>query len=322
MALEIFGKSTPLSEAQIALLPIPWDATTSYHSGTNKGPIAIQRASEQIDVFDGEFGDATSLGIHLAPIDPEFEIFNTEARLSKSEINSFSEKINQLSLKLIRSLDNGTRILGVIGGDHSVPFSLIQHLSENTGGELGILHIDAHFDLRKAYLGHTHSHASIMYNTLQLKTPPKSITSVAVRDFCEEEMNLANEDSRIFYFTNSKLKDLEHSGQNWKTICQKIIKTLPQKIYISFDIDGLDPALCPGTGTPVPGGLSFDQMNTLIKETVKSGREIMGFDLVEVSPAENDREWNGNVGMRVLYKLCGWSSVSKGWLSIKEGDHK
>jgi agmatinase len=111
----------------------------------------------------------------------------------------------------------------------------------------------------------------------------------------------------IFY--DSFLKEGMNDGKSWKKQCKKIVAQLPQKVYISFDIDGLDPKLCPGTGTPVPGGLEFDQAVYLLKALVRSGREIIGFDLVEVAPGES--EWNGNVGARLLYKLCNWMAVSQ-----------
>ena len=97
-------------------------------------------------------------------------------------------------------------------------------------------------------------------------------------------------------------------GQTWKSQCDEIIGRLPQHVYISFDIDGLHPSLCPNTGTPVPGGLQLEEVNFLFKQLVMSGRKIIGFDLVEVSPGGGD--WDANVGARVLYSLFGYSWAS------------
>src|SRR5690606_18866656 len=95
-------------------------------------------------------------------------------------------------------------------------------------------------------------------------------------------------------------------GQSWNSLCQRILEPLPSAVYVSFDIDGLSPELCPGTGTPVPGGLSFEQACYLLVHIVRSGRRIIGFDLNEVSPGRDpNNEWNGNVGARLLFKLCG-----------------
>jgi agmatinase len=96
-------------------------------------------------------------------------------------------------------------------------------------------------------------------------------------------------------------------GETWATQCARIVADLPRAVYLSFDIDGLDPTLCPNTGTPVPGGLTFHQATYLIAEVVRSGRRIVGFDLNEVAPGPDGDEWDANVGMRVLYKMIGWA---------------
>ena len=116
----------------------------------------------------------------------------------------------------------------------------------------------------------------------------------------------ANRAQSIRYAAN-RLPNL--AGETWRDICDSIVRDLPHRVYVSFDIDGLDPKLCPGTGTPVPGGLEFEQAMFLVRQLVKSGREIIGFDLCEVAPG--DSEWNGNVGARVLLKLCNLMAVSQ-----------
>ena len=167
---------------------------------------------------------------------------------------------------------------------------------------LGILQIDAHADLRNAYEGFTYSHASIMYNAIQLPSI-SSLTQVGIRDICDYEVSIINTNKDIYTFYDKQLHEGTYNGKTWDTQCDEIIKTLPENVYISFDIDGLDPKLCPNTGTPVPGGLEFEQAMYLIKKVVDSGRKIISFDLCEVSPHENDNEWNANVGARVLYRL-------------------
>jgi agmatinase len=152
----------------------------------------------------------------------------------------------------------------------------------------------------------------------------KQLVQVGIRDFCSEEMAFAekNKEKIAVFFDEDMAKDQLSGAKTCAKICEEITETLPAKIYISFDIDGLDPSLCPHTGTPVPGGLSWNQMLLLLKTVVKSGRRIVGFDLVEVAPGNNGREgklclpstqleWDANVGARLLFKLCGWALKSQ-----------
>ncbi|MFM8960365.1 MAG: arginase family protein, partial [Bacteroidota bacterium] len=167
----------------------------------------------------------------------------------------------------------------------------------------GILQIDAHMDLREAYEGFRYSHASIMFNALQIPSLT-SLVQVGIRDYCPAEKELAQEDDRIRSWFDHDLQAANFRGQHWNNLCVDIIKDLPDKVYVSFDIDGLEPFNCPGTGTPVPGGLAYAQAIHLLETLYHSGREIIGFDLCEVAPSKGDREWNANVGARILYKLC------------------
>ncbi len=198
----------------------------------------------------------------------------------------------------------GKRV-GLVGGDHSSPFGLIKLLSETMADDFGILHIDAHADLRFQYQGFHHSHASIMRNVMSLPKPPK-LVQIAIRDFCEEEYEFSHTNARVTTHYDGDIKSGLFEGRSWKSMVEEFLSDLPQKVYISFDIDGLNPQFCPHTGTPVPGGLTTDQVFYIFRQVVKSGRQIIAFDLNEVStggltPAET--EWDGNVGARVLYKL-------------------
>ena len=200
----------------------------------------------------------------------------------------------------------------MLGGDHSSPEGNIRAVCEAHPGEIGVLHIDAHADLRVAYQGFERSHASIMYNVMSAKWKPKQLVQVAIRDFSAEEHALIESRPDIETFFDLNLKRELFQGKTWNDICARIASHLPKKIYVSFDIDGLSPEYCPHTGTPVPGGLTFDQANYLLAQLVANGKEIAGFDLNEVAPggSESD-EWDGNVGARLLYKMCGWAVMSR-----------
>src|SRR5207253_8065017 len=148
---------------------------------------------------------------------------------------------------------------------------------------------------------------SIMYNVMTGDKRPEKLVQVGIRDFCEEEFDFIQSRKDIRTFFDMELKRRLLSGESWAQVCQDILKELPKKVYISFDIDGLDPAFCPSTSTPVPGGLSIDQIFFLFNEIHRSGRQVVAFDLNEVSTGgQEEAEWDGNVGARVLYKLCDW----------------
>ncbi len=193
------------------------------------------------------------------------------------------------------------KTVGLVGGDHSTPLGFMQALSEQYTS-FGILQIDAHADLRKAYEGFEFSHASIMYNALKFKAITK-LVQVGIRDYCEEEVEvIRNNSNRITTYFDRDIKRSMFEGGTWKDICDEIIQQLPDNVYLSFDIDGLDPKLCPNTGTPVAGGFEVEQTLYLIEKVVESGKTIIGFDLNEVSPGKD--EWDANVGARLLYRMA------------------
>lgn len=324
----IFGIPMSEEDSRVTLVPVPWEVTTSYGCGASDGPRIIREASEQIDLFDFETGKAYEAGYFMREFPTELKTINnkykekaqelillrtnqskdkTHMDLLAKEVNEACEKMTQWVYDQCKSVLKNKKLLGLVGGDHSTPWGAIQAVADEHKGEFGVLHIDAHADLRKAYQGFTQSHASIMYNVMTGDKRPQKLVQVGIRDFCEEEFNFIQSRKDIHTFFDLDLKRRLFNGESWAQICQDILKELPQKVYISFDIDGLDPVFCPSTGTPVPGGLSIDQIFFLFNEIHKSGRQIVAFDLNEVSSGgQEEAEWDGNVGARVLYKLCGW----------------
>jgi agmatinase len=332
----IFG--IPLSEAEckVVLLPVPWEVTTSYGKGASNGPRIIREASEQIDLFDFETKNAYEAGYFMKEISSErlaeskkYKALAQEVIQLKTDqsddlkkIESLVAEVNQASKNLTNWVYEETKkilasekLFGLVGGDHSTPLGAIKAIcekhSKNSESEVGILHIDAHSDTRKAYQGFEQSHASIMYNVMQLPIKPKKLVQVGIRDFCEEEFNFVQSHPDIKTFFDVGVKQRLLKGETWASVATDIISELPQKVYISFDIDGLDPRFCPSTGTPVIGGISTDEVFFLFNLLAQSGRQIVGFDLNEVSSGEaEDAEWDGNVGARMLYKLCSWSVLT------------
>lgn len=323
-----FGFPYSVEESEIVLISVPWDVTTSYGKGTASGPEAIIDASLQIDLFDFDVENAWKIKVGTIPIPEEMVEKNIKMNEISSEIIEMLEEGTQITdnnvapkLDIVNMASNETnnwvyekakeqlsnnKIIGIIGGEHSVPYGAIKAIGEKYN-DFGILHIDAHADLRKAYEGFEHSHASIMNNSLAFQSISK-LVQVAIRDVCEDEIEFSKKDSRIVMFNDSKIKEKQFNNQSWNSICDEIIIQLPEKVYISFDIDGLTPELCPNTGTPVPGGLTFNEATFLLKKLIEHKKQIIGFDLCEVSPGET--EWDANVGARILQKLINYTHKS------------
>lgn len=319
----LFGNPLSFEDSQLVIIPAPWEPTTSYKGGTSHAPSLIRQASHQMDYFHEVYKDAYPKGIYYKDLNPEIEPLHEKAlkvcedvqeQLTSPEgpnaqfdknlklANDYSEKFNSIIYNESQEILKAKKIPALFGGDHSCPYGLMKALSENYK-EWSILHIDAHFDLRIAYQGFEHSHASIIYNSTQLKNPPSKIAHVGIRDFSESEYNYANTHGH-FSWTDKVLKKREFHGESWLKTVEEILKPLSKNLYISFDIDGMDPQYCPQTGTPVPGGLTYNQATQMI-EKVSEHFNIIGFDLVEVATQPGDYEsWDINVGTRMLFELC------------------
>ncbi|BAZ85763.1 agmatinase family protein [Dolichospermum compactum] len=315
--------------ANLIIFPIPWEVTVSYRAGTANGPQRILDASLQIDLFDFDHPDGWKQGIFMVEIPQEMIEKNNYYRQQAARIierqaegksltdspdltpvleaiNQAGEQVNHwLFTQSQAALNQGKRV-AVIGGDHSSPLGYFQALA-NQYDDWGILHIDAHADLRNAYEGFEFSHASIMFNAIKIPQISK-LVQVGVRDICHDEVQIINQsNNRIIGYYDSAIKQQLYAGKTWLDLCREIISHLPEKVYISYDIDGLDPKLCPNTGTPVPGGLELEQVYCLFRELVNSGRKIIGFDVCEVG----DAEWDGNVGARTVYKIANLLDLSQ-----------
>jgi agmatinase len=300
----IFGLPFSEDDARLVLLPVPWEVTVSFGSGTARSAEQIMRASLQVDLFDPDIPEGWKQGFFLKEADRKIllksDYLRKEAELYIDYISKGDAvESNQFMCKTLKEVNEGgyflnnwvyqqskylldkNKIVGLLGGDHSTPLGFMKAIGEKHG-EFGVLQIDAHCDLREAYEGFVYSHASIMYNALKEIPQLQKLVQVGIRDYSEVEH--------------------QYDGESFKKISEEIIDQLPDKVYISFDIDGLDPKLCPNTGTPVPGGFQTEEVYYIFKQITKAGKKIVGFDLSEVSTSENG--WDANVGARVLFKLC------------------
>jgi agmatinase len=281
----------------------------------------------QVDLYDSDYPSCWKQGIYMLPIDKQLQNQSAELRdRAEHHINSLSsgidedqdnevletinaacEQMNEWVEDQTSKLLNQGKLVGLLGGDHSTPLGFFKALSKRYPN-FGILQLDAHMDLRNAFEGFTYSHASIMYNALKLPQISK-LVQVGIRDYCEEELDLVKSSStRVVTFFDEDLKNERYEGVTWQSQVQKIVSVLPDFVYISFDIDGLDPKLCPNTGTPVAGGMEYHEAVYLLRELARSGKKIIGFDLNEVAPGSD--EWDANVGARLLFKLCAFMSIA------------
>lgn len=339
----IFGLPFSYEQSRIIYVPIPWEATTSYGGGTVHGPQAILDASCQLDLFDLDVENPHEAGLHALPIEEDLLALdglsrklaepvkdalgevsgNAQLMENLKLVNRNSKELNRRVHETVARILRDGKIPGVIGGDHSVPLGAFEAAAGHFG-QFGILHFDAHSDTRNAYMGFSDSHASIMRNAAEQIPGITRFTQIGIRDFCEDELRFTEtQGSRFSVFYDQQISEQKIQGVPFSKIAATVIETLPEKVWVSFDIDGLDPKYCPHTGTPVPGGLEYAEAIFLLRMLARSGRKIIGFDVVEVAPplledgspkapVQASDEWDANVGMRLLYKLSAFALASQG----------
>lgn len=321
-----FGLDADLSEADAVILGAPYEATVSFRTGTRDGPEAMRRASHQIDLFDLDVGD---LGRHA--IASEI-LYDWGAR---------SDDVRPAARRVIAALENeldpdpadialvdaaGAELcaelqkrcaawhargafVAVVGGDHSIALGPLL-AAKKAHPDMGVLHVDAHADLRVAYEGFVHSHASFLYEFLHRAGPVPTV-SVGLRDLCAAEHRMLTEHDHLHPVFDRQLRHARAEGRV-RALFDEAVGHLPPSVYVTFDIDGMSPTECPHTGTPVPGGMSFDEAVLLLEALHHSGRRIIGADLCEVAPGpEGPDSIDANVGARLLAKLVGFGLLTR-----------
>lgn len=321
----IFGLPFSEEDARLVIIPIPWEVTVSFGAGTARSAEQIMRASLQVDLFDPEVREGWKQGFFMRETDRKVllksDYLRKEAELyidyiskgdlvannqfmcrTLKEVNEGGYFLNNWVYHQTRELLEKGKLVALLGGDHSTPLGYMKAIGEKHG-EFGIIQIDAHCDLREGYEGFVYSHASIMYNALKEVPQLQKLVQVGIRDYSEGEHEFIQQNTdRVKTYFDADIRQRQYEGESFRQVVDEIVSQLPQKVYISFDIDGLDPKLCPNTGTPVQGGFETEQVFYIFKKIQQSGRQIIGFDLSEVSTSEN--YWDANVGARVLFKLC------------------
>jgi len=257
--LDLEPENADRNQARFVVLPIPYEQTTTYKQGCARGPDAIIEASAHLENFDEHLQrEFHHIGIHTHP---RF-LLGTEdadtalAKIHDTALTVFSEGKIPLSL----------------GGEHSITAPLVRAARKHYP-QLSVLHFDAHADLRDTYRNSKYNHACVMHRIFDMKVP---FVSVGLRIYCQEEFEFLQK-HHIPYFSPEDVVDtLTH-------VTEQILEFLTPQVYITFDIDALDPSIAPGTGTPDPGGLTYRQSLALL-ETVGCRKQIVGADIVEVMP--------------------------------------
>ena len=257
----VFGGAVPeprsFDDSRVVILPVPVDRTTSYVPGTRSGPREILQASSHMELWDEELGtDVHPVGIFTLP----------EMELPFGELQPLMDEIQRVASEVF----SRGKFLVALGGEHSITPPLVAAAAAKYRG-VHVLQIDAHADLRDSYMGTRHNHACAMRRTLD----HASITQVGIRSLSTDEAAvLAKLRTSIFYDSSMR------TDPAW---IDRVVESLGDPVYITIDVDGMDPAIMPATGTPEPGGLSWYEMLALLRATIER-RDVVGCDVVELSP--------------------------------------
>jgi len=269
--------------ASVAIVPVPYEATTSYGKGTSKGPEAVLKASEQVELFDDELwvepykvGIQTLSPVKIEPVTAESEDPFRELRQVVAPVIEFG------------------KFPVIIGGEHSLSLGAVAACADKYP-DLSILHVDAHADCRASYDGNPYSHASVMYHIYK-GLPEPLVTQVGIRNISAEEVAWMEEEKpriNIFWARHQ---------EKWNF--HEIVSTLSENVYLTIDVDGLDPSIMPSTGTPEPGGMGWYQLMELIK-LVCVRKNVVAADVVELSPISNLNAPDF-LTAKLIYKLIGY----------------
>lgn len=288
--LGIEDEHSNLDRAEIAIVSAPYEHTVSYGRGTGRGPEAILEASHYVEFWDEEFRRELCFEKGIATIEPiDF------AGTADAEALAILEE-------QVRGLLARDKFVVTLGGEHTISAAPIKaHLERYP--DLTVLQIDAHSDLRAEYEGTRFSHASVMARVLEF-LPASRLVQAGIRAQCREESELIEREG-INTFFGYEIRQGVY-GQSWK---ERVLDALGPDVYITFDIDGLDPSIMPSTGTPEPGGLLWDETIQLMKMIGKH-RRIVGFDVVELAPVP-DVTWPDFLAAKLVSKMLNAAYIGR-----------
>jgi agmatinase len=279
------GLSAPYSDlpnARVIILPVPYDSTTEWQSGTRHGPRAIINASQYLELYDIELDlEIYKVGIHTLPA----------VQPSLSSPQSMIERVYRVTHEMLKQ----DKFPVMLGGEHSLSLGVVKAMKEKFH-DFCVLQLDAHADLRDKYLGTRYGHACVMRRIHELCP----ITQVGVRSLSLEERQFINQDKiQTFYITTSS-SDLPPADN--------IITSLSDNVYVSIDLDVFDPSVIPAVGTPEPAGMHWHEVVNLLR-CVAQNKQIIGFDLVELCPGDSNLS-SAFTAARLAYKFIGYATLS------------
>jgi agmatinase len=262
VALGAFGGTIPtqpdFEDARVVLLPVPLDRTTSYVPGTRTGPHEILVASSHMELWDEETDtDVHSIGLFTLP----------EMEFPHADMGDTITEIRRVCSEIVRR----DKFPVVLGGEHSITPAVVAAVAERYP-DLSVLQIDAHADLRDSFMGTPHNHACAMRRSLE---HARRLTQVGIRSLSVEEAEAAPRLATTIFYDFKMRRD-----PNW---IDRVVESLGDAVYVTIDVDGLDPAIMPSTGTPEPGGLNWDETLALLRKVIEQ-RRVVGCDVVELSP--------------------------------------
>jgi agmatinase len=276
-------KPLPVREAEAVILPIPYEATTTYGGGTREGPEAILAASRQVELWDEERNWDPSQAIRLAT-----------ARPILPEVSGPQAMLDKIRREVQPWVAQGKLVLA-LGGEHTITLALLQAM-QTRYPDLTVVALDAHADLRDSYDGSKHSHACVLRRVYELGRP---LTLMGTRSYSQEEYQLLRVAPRLKVFPAREL-----AAPEGLQAALEHLRNLNGPVYLTIDLDALDPGLMPGVGTPEPGGLTYRQVLAII-ETLAQRGPIIGLDLVELAPIPGNRV-SEFTAARLLYKALGY----------------
>ena len=317
-----FRDNTSSDEAKLVVVSVPWSVTSDYGHGAAYTPDAIIEVSNRKDLYDirrdiSYYGAVATaeidyniqecsgrLGHEAERIALSIEESDTigERTLSRIErVNIGFGEMQASVYRQVRRIAKSGKQVAVVGGDQSVAFGAVKALSEYHKS-IGVLNIDAHADLKQENVPYIYSHTTVMRNIAEELPHVERIVGVGVRDIAHDELAFASANDKIKLFFSEELAARRFEGETWGKICDELCEALPEKVYISFDIDALKIEFCHNTNAPVPGGMTFDEVIYLINRVVATGHTIVGFDITEVVP-NLDNAMDANVASRLLGKM-------------------
>jgi agmatinase len=278
-ALALMGIQDPFEQASVVVLPVPYDLTTTYQPGARFGPRALLTASLSVELFDEELRwDPSQVGIHtLAPLEPV--------------ASGPQDMIPQIA-EAFRTLVRAGKFPVVLGGDHSVSLGVFEALQDSWEG-VWILQLDAHADLRASYQGSPFSHAAVMARARERF----ECVQMGLRSWSEEEEVLVRAHPERIFLAEELERDADGA-------LERLLDVLGDPVYITFDLDALDPSIMPATGTPEPGGLTWRPVIRLLRAVARE-RHVVGFDLTELCPIPG-MVAPDFLAARLAYKMIGY----------------